>query len=122
MTPAQAIKAECRRCKGGQRFECESELCALNKSGRALALIKAHCKECNGDDRPADCTGRMLDGTACLLHPCRLGKNPTAKRRTLSPEQRAAMAARLEKFRFRTGQKCPSATPGGAISPEAGGQ
>jgi len=105
MTPKQAILAECQLCKGGGRWKCESKICTLNRLGwSALRRIRGHCIECNGDDRPVNCTGRLLLGGMCVLHPFRLGKNPYSKVQTLSPERRVAAIARLEEFRRRTKQ------------------
>ncbi|MHB8783774.1 MAG: hypothetical protein ACYDAX_10220 [Desulfobacteria bacterium] len=105
ITPVQAIKRECRTCKGGKVFRCESKACALNKSGGpSLRKIKAHCRECNGDDHPRECPGRLLDGAVCNLHPFRLGKNPNARKRTLSPEHRQKAIAVLAKHRR---ESCP---------------
>jgi len=117
-TPAKAILAECRSCKGGQIFRCESLSCALNKSdGTSLRKIKAHCIECNGDDHPRECTGRLLNGDTCNLHPFRLGTNPQAKKRTLSPEHKAKLAEAGRKHRFGTGQNSQSTPPGSTTSP-----
>jgi len=77
---------------------CESKVCPLNQVGRPLARIKAHCKICNGDGHPRDCTGKMIDGTVCHLHPFRLGRTP-GPRRALSPERKAKMIAVLNKVR-----------------------
>jgi len=118
MTPAHAIKAECRRCNGGSRRKCESKVCALNKPGYKLLRIKAHCRECNGDDHPSECTGRLLNGEICFLHPFRLGRNPSSKMRTLTPERKAAAVARLEKYRYRPKLKGPFSVPGSTIMRE----
>ena len=116
--PGQAIKMECRRCKGNGRWKCESKICALNRpAGSSLRKIKAHCKECNGDDHPKECTGRLLDGTTCLLHPFRLGKNPYRPRK-LSPEHREKLVAVGANFHFPTGQKGASVLPGSTIPVE----
>jgi hypothetical protein len=116
MTPLQSVRAECRSCKGGQLFRCESKACALNRQGRPLPKIKAHCRECNGDDHPRECTGRLLDGSICNLHPFRLGTNPQAKKRTLSPEHKAKLTEAGRKHRFGTGQNAPSIPPGSTIT------
>ncbi len=116
MTTAQAVKAECRRCKGGQVFRCESKACSLNLAGRPLLKIKSHCRECNGDDHPRECSGKLLDGTVCHIHPFRLGINPLAKKRTLSPERKAKLAEAGRKYRFGTGQNSPSEAAGSTIT------
>jgi len=116
MTPAQSVRAECRRCKGGQVFRCGSKICALNLPGRPLPKIKAHCRVCNGDDHPRECTGRFLGGTVCNLHEFRLGKNRHAKKRILSPERKAQLVASGRKHQFGTGQNTPFSTPGSTIS------
>ena len=114
-SPGKAIKMECRRCKGGGRWKCEAKVCALNRpAGSSLRKIKAHCKECNGDDHPKECTGRLLDGTICLLHPFRLGKNPY-RPRTLSPENREKLVRVGAKYHFPTGQKGASNLPESTI-------
>ncbi len=48
MTPAKAIKSECRWCRGGAKsFRCESEICKFNdKSLSPLKRIRAHCLDC----------------------------------------------------------------------------
>ncbi len=112
MTPSQAIRTECRRCRGGQLFRCESKSCSLNRPGRPRPKIKAHCRECNGDDHPEDCTGRLLDGTTCNLYESRVGKNPHAKKRTLSPEHKAKLAEAGRKHRFHTGLNTSSVPAG----------
>lgn len=115
-TPSQAIKAECRFCKGGQLFRCESTACALNHAGRPLPKIKSHCRECSGDDHPKNCTGRLLAGTTCNLYEFRLGKNPHAKKRILSPELKGKLAEAGREHRFRTVQNSPSEAVGSTIS------
>ena len=117
MTPGQAIKAECRKCKGGQVFRCESKTCDLNRTGRPLPKIKAHCKTCNGDDHPRECTGKLLDDGSCNLHPFRLGKNPSAKKRTLSPEHKAKLVAALSKHRQESCSRGSFSPPGSPITP-----
>lgn len=93
LTAAQSIKAECRSCKGGGRWDCESKVCYLNKPGlSALKRIKLHCVECCGGVKAevADCTGRLLrengNGKHCWLHPFRLGKNPYREKSPGRPE------------------------------------
>lgn len=120
MTPSQSIRAECRSCKGGQVFRCESTACSLNLSGRPLPKIKAHCRECNGDDHPKDCTGRLLDGNTCILHEFRLAKNPHAKKRTLSPERRQKAIEALAKHRRESCSNASSSPVDSTITPEAG--
>lgn len=119
MTPSQSIRAECRSCKGGQLFRCASTACSLNHAGRPLPKIKAHCRECNGDDHPRECTGKLLDGTTCNLHKFRLGKNPQAKKRTLSPERRQKAIEALARHRRESCPNAPSAPPGSTITPGA---
>lgn len=117
MTPLQSIRAECRRCKGGQLFRCESTTCSLNLAGRPLPKIKAHCRECNGDDHPKECTGKLLDGGTCHLYPFRLGKNPNAKKRTLSPERKLKATEALAKYRRESCLNVQSTLPGSTITP-----
>jgi hypothetical protein len=118
MSPRQAIKITCRCCKGGGRWKCESKDCALIRTvGPSLRKIKAHCKECNGDDHSKECTGRLIDGTICILHPFRLGKNPFCARK-LSPEHREKLVRVGARYHFSTGQKGASVFPGSTIKGE----
>jgi hypothetical protein len=75
MTPAQAIKTECRSCKG-----------------------------------------RLIDGDICNLHEFRLGTNPFAKKRTLSPERREIAIASLAKYRRESCSSGTSKPPGSTIA------
>ena len=111
MTPSKAIRRECAVCKGGPRAKCESRVCSLNHAGRPLPKIKAHCRECNGNDHPKECKGELLDGTTCNLHEFRLGKNPHAKKRTLSPEHRQKAIAALAEHRRKSCLSVPSTLP-----------
>lgn len=124
MTPLRSIRVECRSCKGGQVFRCESKTCFLNRAWRPLPKIKAHCRECNGDDHPKDCTGRLLDGNTCILHEFRLGKNPHAKKRILSPERRLKAIEVLAKHRRESCSSASFSPPGSTITlsgvPEGG--
>jgi len=126
MTPAQAIKTECRSCRGGQLFRCESKVCSLYHPGRPLPKIRTHCRECAGDEHSRECTGRLLDGTTCNLHPFRLGKNPHAKKRTLSPERREKAIETLAKHRRESCSSGASTLPQSTINipavPEKGGK
>lgn len=83
MTPAKAIKSECKRCLGGIRgIKCDSEVCKLNnKSLSPLKRIKAHCLDCvETRQEVKNCTGKLLfEDRLCFLHPYRLGKNPRLK-------------------------------------------
>lgn len=116
VTASQAIRAECRSCKGGQLFRCESTACDLNRPGRPLPKIKAHCRECNGDDHPRECVGALLNGATCNLHPFRLGTNSQAKKRTLSLEHKAKLTEAGRKHRFGTVQNSQSLPPGSTTS------
>jgi len=116
MTPAQAIRHECATCKGGARQKCESRACALRGGGSSLRRIKVHCRECAGDDHPRECTGRLLDGGTCILHDFRLGRNPFAKKRILSPEHREKAIARLAKHRRDSSSSASISPPGSKIA------
>lgn len=59
-----------------------------------LPAIKAHCKECCGDDQPKNCVSKD-----CALFPFRLGKNPFRQKREMTDEQRKAAAERFAKYR-----------------------
>lgn len=77
LTPAQAIKAECRDCMGGQYITCTSDLCMLGGSpmvvrpATPLKRIKAHCQYCAPDMDVDEC-----EISDCPLYPYRYGKNP----------------------------------------------
>lgn len=83
MTPKKSIEAECRFCKSGQRFDCESSTCKLNDSRlSSLKRIKAHCLDCNGGRAEVvTCRGDVLNPSPhkCSLWEYRLGKNPALK-------------------------------------------
>ncbi|HHT9112192.1 MAG: hypothetical protein HZA47_04920 [Planctomycetes bacterium] len=83
MTPAKAIKFECKCCMGGTRgMKCDSEVCKLNnKSLSPLKRIKAHCLGCVETRKEVkDCTGKLLsEDRLCYLHPYRFGHNPKRK-------------------------------------------
>lgn len=80
MTPTKAIKAECCICKNDNRFTCISAICKLNDlSLTSLNRIKAYCISCVPEQNlkcVRECTGKLLDGRTCPLHPYRLGHNP----------------------------------------------
>lgn len=80
MTPKKSIEAECRYCKNGQRFDCESAACKLNdKTLSALRRIKAHCIDCLGSRfEVVSCPGGVLNPEPhkCPLWDYRLGTNP----------------------------------------------
>ena len=67
-----------------------------------LKAIRAKCMDCSGNLREEI---RNCPVKACDLWPYRFGKNPYRKKREISPEQRAQMAARLAKSRKRKNQK-----------------
>lgn len=70
-----------------------------------LQAIRAKCLDCSAG-QPSEVRECPVD--RCALHPFRMGKNPHRKRRELSPEERQALAARLQ--------------AGRAISPELQGK
>lgn len=83
ITPTRAIKDECRFCKNGNRFDCESEVCNLNgKTLSALKRIRAHCLTCVGVPSAAkDCSGDVVypDPHKCHLWAYRFGHDPGRK-------------------------------------------
>ncbi|NOG40076.1 hypothetical protein [Candidatus Brocadia sinica] len=95
MTPAIAIKLECRWCMGSVRsFSCDSQICKLNnQSLTPLRRIKAHCLDCvETKQEIKKCTGKLLfEDRLCYLHPYRLGRNPKIK---------AGVTSHLERFKF----------------------
>lgn len=62
-----------------------------------LRAIRAKCLDCSGGSRQEI---TLCPVKECPLHPFRSGKNPFTKR-TLTPEQKAAAAARLSARRTR---------------------
>ncbi len=89
VTAAQAIRMECRSCCRTTPRNCPTETCKLSpnvfKCRSSAKRIGAHCRDCAGEARPIDCTGRVLKRNGnvmigsyylCWLHPFRLGKNP----------------------------------------------
>ena len=85
MTPAKAIDVECRQCMNtpNRKADCGSEICKLNDARLSkLKKMKAHCITCVPEQSifgVQSCTGKLMDGTICLLHPYRLGHNPALK-------------------------------------------
>lgn len=84
MTPSKAIKIECRRCMNTEAFKgCASSLCRLNDLLLTkLKRIKTHCISCVPEQSirgVRECTGGLLNGVTCPLHPYREGKNPKRK-------------------------------------------
>lgn len=97
-TPLQTIRRECLTCMGcgkqdqaGHIRECPSrDTCALwpyrlgkrpaTVPNRPLKAIHGRCIECVGSAHEVrKCTGEMMDGTSCVLHPFRFGTNPSLK-------------------------------------------
>ncbi len=117
MTAAQAIMETCRTCQPGQRMtpeKCTTTSCKLSPNAlscrSSVKRIATHCRDCNGDDHPRECTGRLLDGGTCPLHPFRLGKNPHKPKRTPRPSD----------FRRHDSYQSDSRGPGSTIFPEVG--
>lgn len=85
MTPREAIKIECRFCKCGSRFECESIACNLNKRGLSpLKRIRRHCLNCvETSNEISLCSGKVLnpEPQQCPLWEYRFGTNPALKGR-----------------------------------------
>ena len=89
-TPLKAIRSDCVACMGGNvqlPAECTARGCALwpyrmgkrpaTGAHRPLGAVHAHCISCVGSAQEArSCTGEMIDGTTCVLHPYRNGTNP----------------------------------------------
>ena len=125
LTPLRAIRLKCLDCCGGSALEvklCTVSRCALypyrmgkttgNRGNEYIALgfygedikklvpltafqaIKEKCKDCSGPDfRASECS--MDEFSWCpLLH---FRKQREAKRRTMTPEQRTALAERLRR-------------------------
>lgn len=81
LTPKKVIAVECRRCLNVQAFKgCISESCKLNDiSLTPIKKIKSHCLICCPEQSVygvKSCDGKYTDGSICILHPFRLGKNP----------------------------------------------
>ncbi len=83
MTPAKAIRLECKWCMGSVKsFRCDSEICKLNdKSLSPLKRIRAHCLDCTETRQEVkNCTGKLLfEYRLCFLHSYRMGTNPKRK-------------------------------------------
>lgn len=82
MTPAKAIKLECRWCSTCKTVDCISKVCKLKDvSLSPLKRIRAHCLDCVETKQEVKaCTGELLSGDSlCYLHPYRLGHNPRQK-------------------------------------------
>lgn len=82
MTPARAIKLECKRCSGVKAADCISKVCKLkNVTLSPLKRIRAHCLDCvETRQEVKECTGKLLfEDRLCYLHPYRLGHNPRQK-------------------------------------------
>lgn len=76
MTPAKAIKFECKfECMGGRNVICLSKICKLkDKSLPPLQRIKRHCLDCvETRQEVGECSH------ICYLHPYRFGHNPRQK-------------------------------------------
>lgn len=82
---------------GRRPSEVPSEVLSLNfRAHNPLKAIRAKCLDC--------CCGNAAEvrkcvSTDCALWPFRLSSNPFRKKRTLSPEQKQDMAARLARAR-----------------------
>jgi transcriptional regulator with XRE-family HTH domain len=141
MTPAQAIRAECRWCIGAAQSNCTTTVCKLHpaafKCRSSVKRVRAHCLDCAAQDlhetrheAVATCDGHLLrengneirwtdsegvERGVCFLLPYRFGKNPS--RRKMSPEARAKQAEALAKHRPRPCKRGPFSPPGSTISP-----
>lgn len=79
MTPARAIKFECKWCSGVKAVDCISKVCKLKDVTLSpLKRIKAHCLDClETRQEVKECTGKLLfEDRLCYLHSYRLGHNP----------------------------------------------
>jgi len=85
MTPRKAIEVQCRYCKSGQRFDCESTSCNLNDRRLSpLKRIRGHCHDCVGSRAEVvSCQGNILNPSPhkCSLWDYRLGTNPALRGR-----------------------------------------
>lgn len=63
-----------------------------------LKAIRAKCTQCKGRSKSL-----MCEDESCPLHPFKDGRNPNIKPRQLTPEQRQAVAERLQKARENRG-------------------
>ncbi len=85
LTPAKAIRQECKYCSNGQRMNCNTTVCKLSKSvmtASPLKRIRAHCLDCVGGKKAVkECDGKVLnpDPHICPLYKFRNGKNPNRK-------------------------------------------
>jgi hypothetical protein len=113
MTPSKAIKVECGVCRRGMG-PCESKYCALNRAGKSLERIKAHCVECAPDHCVDRCSGQVIgsqavaynsmygiplvDGKAeCPLFPFRYGHNPNLSK-VRSEDQKKCASKNLRPY------------------------
>lgn len=106
LTPKQAWTKECRWCSNCPPGRCLTTVCKLSPVfifPSTLKRIKAHCQECAGEDGPKTCDGKLerpnANGNICFLHPFRLGKNPSRKKRTLSNPEYEKRCEVLKKAR-----------------------
>lgn len=103
MTPKKAILVECRRCLNTQAFKgCESSLCKLNVTSlKPVKKIKAYCLTCCPEQSIYGvklCDGKYMDGSTCILHPFRLGKNPRRQAAGVkNAEQRGLLGFKFER-------------------------
>ena len=101
LTPAQAIKQECRHCMNSSVYKgCTSGTCKLNdKTIPHTRRIKAHCLTCIPEQSIhglKKCAASVISPELhlCPLHPYRLGKNPyrqAACRKTVNLSGRALL-------------------------------
>ena len=124
MTPAQAIRRECRFCINAAQSNCTTTVCKLHpsvfKCRSSVKRIRTQCLECAARDigetphkAVASCNGRLLrengnevrwtdsDGKergVCFLHPYRLGKNPSRTRYPSPPTRKPSAAPARASF------------------------
>ena len=99
MTPAEAIRKECKYCMNEERFNpaiCGSKECKLRDKSiiSPLRRIKAHCLDCaDSYENVKACDGLLLPSEKCHLHAYRFGTNPQLKRQ-LTNEQKEKLRER----------------------------
>jgi len=110
MTPAGAIRKECKYCMNQDSFNpanCESKKCKLRDKSiiSHLRRIKAHCLYCAYSyENVKACDGLLLPSGKCHLHAYRFGINPQVKR-FLTEEQKSVLRERLARARLNLQKK-----------------
>ena len=68
-----------------------------------LKAIKQYCYECSGENRAEV---KRCSSRTCPLKPFRTGRNPFAKKREMTPEQKEQARQRLQKVNARKFEPC----------------